>query len=149
MVRRRACGITLALVALSLSLFMPALPHGFIVDEVLLVLVSLVLIVLIEVVAASATAVVDITAASATAYAIAAAATIAAAGLGVRARRAEKLRLGGTFDTEMNRRGAGAGCWPAARVRARTDDATLFSPVVPQWAPSRNQAMRAARVAPA
>ena len=85
--RRRTCGATLALVALSLVMFMPEQLQGFMVDEVIVMLVSLIMVAALEAastVRAHTTAVV--------AVAIAAGAVIVLAGISVPVRRAARLR---------------------------------------------------------
>ena len=130
--RGRACGATLALVALSLVLFLPARVQGFVVEELLLGLGCVVLVVALEAAstarrcAAAGGAVVHAHGA-AVAAPLAAVAAIAAAGLVVRARRAhrraEKPRVVGAVDTERHRRGSGAWHGPAAPDPARASDA--------------------------
>ena len=158
---RRACGTSLALVTLSLVLFMPALLQELIVDEFILVLVSLIIVAAVEVasigrlIAAACSELVHAHGPAAVAAVLVIAAVVA--GLSMFARRAvrasrahrrtDEALLGGAFDAEMHSHAARVWCWPAPGRGA--DDEVSLSPVVPQGTPSRNRDMRSSRVAPA
>ena len=129
-VRRRACGTTLALVALSLLLCLPARLQEFIVDEVLLVLVSLAVVGALQLASLArlcAAAWAQLVRAHGAGAVLAPFAGAAAAALAV----------------------AAAQHCCAARGRADAADEARFSPVAPQRAPSRSHAVRSTRVAPA
>ena len=158
---RRACGTSLALVVMSLVLFMPALIQGFMVDEIIVMVVSLVMVAALgatsiaRLSAAACGELVRAHTAAVFAAAIAAVAVVVIAGISLLARRAararrahrrsEEARLGGAFDAEIYARETGAWCWLASGGRARADDAALFRPIDPQGAPSRHYGIRSAR----
>ena len=116
--RRRTCGTTLALVMLSLVLFMPANLQGVVVEEAIVVLVSVVMVAALEAarIARLFTAawgeLIDAHGAPAVVAPIAVTVSIAAGMIILYARRrvqrrAEKARLGGAFETNVHRRKAG------------------------------------------
>ena len=123
---RRACGTTLALFVLSLVLFMPALMQGVMVDEVIVMFVSLVMVAALQagsiarLFAAACGELVSAHTAAVVAAAVAVAAVIVLTGVRVLARRAagarrthrrsEEARLGSAFDAEIYARETGAWC---------------------------------------
>ena len=136
---RRSFGTTLALFALSLVLFLPAMMQEIVVDQAVAIIVSLVMAVALEVTIIAQLIVaacnnlmhvrgtVALAAPAAAAVAIGAACVIVFARRAARSRRkhrrAEKARLGGAFDTEMyGRREVDTWRWPAARGHTRTDN---------------------------
>ena len=153
--RRRTCCTTLALVALSLVMFFPANLHGIIIEETIVVLVSVVLAAALE-----ATSIVRLFAAAwgelvrahgpaaLAAPLVAAAAAVVAAGISVRARRAHRraTKAGPALEANIHRREAGMWCWPAALGTACDGDfdAVLFSLATSHGTPSRNHAIRVA-----
>ena len=154
--RRRAGGTTLALLALSLVLFMPATLQGIVVEELIVVLVSFVMVAALAAesiarLCAAAWAELVHAGAAAVAVPLAAAAAVLAAWVIVRARgahrRAAKARLGGALDAEMPRRAPGLWCWPVAR--GRTANAALVSLVASHGTPSRTHGLPSTQVAPA
>jgi hypothetical protein len=155
--RRRTCGTTLALVALSLVMFMPATLQGIIVEEAIVVLVSFGMVAALaaasiaRLFAAAWGELVHAHGAAAVAAPLAAAAALLAAWIIVRTgrahHRAEQARRGNAVDAEMHCCEAGLWCWPAAR--GRTANAALVSLVGSHGTPSRTHGLPSVQVEPA
>ena len=158
---RRACSTTLALFVLSLVLCMPAQLQEIVVDEVIVVLVSLGMVAALEVthiarwIAAAYSDLVHAHGAAAVAATLAAAATAvglcllvrrAARDRGRALRRAEDARLSSTYDAEVHGTPR-AWCWPAMGGRADAAAPRVAS-VGSQGTPTQTHKGRSVRVAP-